>query len=246
MTRLWLGFLPAGDFVQFHGHHFEVDVDAVEEGTGNFRHVAVNRRSCAAAFLRGMIVVTAGTGVHGGDQHKIRGIIHGVSRPADGDFAVFQRLAHHFEHRPLVFGQFVQEQDAVRGKGNLAGAGEDAAADEGDARNRMVRRPEGASGDERAVAGQFARHGVYLRGFQGLLSRRHGRQDAGKAARQHGLSRTGRTHHDDVVHPRGRTSRARFTFSCPLTSLKSYMAVSSGISREGSKRQGAWEAGARR
>jgi hypothetical protein len=44
--------------------------------------------------------------------------------------AVFQGLAHHFQHLALELGQLVQEEDDVVGEADLAGLGDRAAADE--------------------------------------------------------------------------------------------------------------------
>ena len=41
----------------------------------------------------------------------------------DGELAVFERLAEHFEHLALELGQLVQEEDAVTGEAHLAWLG---------------------------------------------------------------------------------------------------------------------------
>ncbi len=41
----------------------------------------------------------------------------------DGDFAVFQRLAHDFEGGAFELGEFVEKEDAVMGEADFAGRG---------------------------------------------------------------------------------------------------------------------------
>ena len=58
-------------------------------------------------------VIAAGAGVHGGYEHEGAGVFDGVFGTADGNLPVFERLAHHFEHLPVEFGQLVEEEYAV-------------------------------------------------------------------------------------------------------------------------------------
>ena len=63
------------------------------------------------AFLLGVGEKTAGTRVHGGDQHDAGGIIDRAEGAGDGDIAVFQRLPHDLKDVPPEFRQLVEEQD---------------------------------------------------------------------------------------------------------------------------------------
>ena len=68
-----------------------------------------------------MTVIAAGAGVHARHEHEARRIFHGIFRSGDGDGAVFDRLAEHFEHLPGKFRELVEEKDTVVGERNLAG-----------------------------------------------------------------------------------------------------------------------------
>jgi hypothetical protein len=98
----------------------------------------------------------------------------------DRDAAGFQRLAQDFEHAALELGQFVEEQHAVMGQRDFAGAWIAAAADQAGALAvwcglRNGRRPQRRV--EAAGRAGFARGGLQRLGFG------HRRQQAGSAGR---------------------------------------------------------------
>jgi hypothetical protein len=68
------------------------------------------------------VILTVQVGVHGGDEHE-RGEGHAAGGAGDGDFAVLKGLAHDFEGAAAELGEFVEEEDAVVGHADFAGAG---------------------------------------------------------------------------------------------------------------------------
>ena len=89
-------------------------------------------------------MVAAGAGVHGGDELEARGEVAFHRGAADGDVAVFQRFAQHFEDAAVEFGQFVEKEDAVVGKADFARFGDGAAANQRGGGAAVVRRAVGA------------------------------------------------------------------------------------------------------
>ena len=57
--------------VVFEARHFDVDVDAVEQGAGDALLVPGDRAERAGAGRERVAVVAAGEGVHGGDEHVV-------------------------------------------------------------------------------------------------------------------------------------------------------------------------------
>ncbi|MEI2701471.1 MAG: hypothetical protein V9E83_03610 [Baekduia sp.] len=74
--------------------------------------------------------VALGGRVHGGDEHEAGGEADGGVRAGDGDDVVFEGLAERFEDDAGELGEFVEEEHAVVGEGDLAGARDHAAADD--------------------------------------------------------------------------------------------------------------------
>ena len=128
------------------------------------------------------------------------GEAHGGAR--DGHRAVFQRLAQDFEDVAGELRQLVQEEQAVVGERDLAGARDHAAADESGVGDGVVRRAEGTVRDQAAVGVEYAGDGVDLGGLQRLLEAQ-GSEDGRKALGQHGLAGAGRADHQDVVSAGG-------------------------------------------
>jgi hypothetical protein len=69
-------------------------------------------RRADAFFLR-IGEKTAGARVHRCDEHDGGGIIDRAEGAGDRDVAVFQGLAHHFEHVGPEFRKFVKEQHPI-------------------------------------------------------------------------------------------------------------------------------------
>ena len=116
----------------------------------------------------------------------------------DGDHAVFERLAEDFEDVAGELGQLVEEEQAVVGEGDFAGARDHAAADEAGVGDGVVGRAEGPVGDEAFVAIEHAGDGVDLGGLEGFFETQR-REDRGQALGEHGLAGAGRADHEDVV-----------------------------------------------
>ena len=175
-----------------------MDVDAVEEGAADFGDVALDHGWGAHALARLVVEVAAGAGVHGGGEHEAGGEAEGHGGAGDGDHAVLKGLAENFEDVAGELGEFVEEEEAVVGKGDFAGARDHAAADEAGIGDGVVGRTEGAVGDETFVAIQDAGDGMDLGGLEGLLKTQR-REDGGEAFGEHGFAGARRPDHKDVV-----------------------------------------------
>ena len=72
--------------------------------------------------------MSAGTGVHGTDEHESGGIGGLGVDAGDGDKAVLHRLSERLKDIPPVFWKLIQKKHAIVGFADLAGNGVDAAA----------------------------------------------------------------------------------------------------------------------
>ena len=175
----------------------DVQVDAVEQGAGEFLAVAGDLVGGVGAGAVGVAVVAARAGVHGSNELEGGGVVafHGGAR--EGDVAVFEGFAQHFEDAAVEFGQFVQKEDAVVGERDFAWFGDGAAADEGDGRAAVVR---GAVGALHPVLRAEALLGEGEDGGAGDgFFAAHGRKDAGQALGKHGFAGAGRAAEQEVV-----------------------------------------------
>lgn len=120
----------ASELAEGDGGDFDVDVDTVQKRAGDFAHVAFDLDGGAFAAADVRAVVAAGAGVHGGDHNEVGGKAERALGAGDGDGAFFEGLADHFEDVALELGEFVEEEDAVMGQAEFAGARIGAAADE--------------------------------------------------------------------------------------------------------------------
>ena len=173
----------------------EAEVDAVEEGTGELLLVVLDLGGSAGALVGGVAEVATGAGVHGGDQHEVGGVVGLEVGARDSDLAIFERLAEGLEDGARVFGELVEEEDAVVGEGDFARGGFGAAADDGDGRGGVVWSAEGAGADDVvAEAGE----GVEFGDFD-LFGGGEGREQGKGGAGEEGLAGAGRAGDEEVV-----------------------------------------------
>lgn len=100
--------------------HRQVQVDAVEQGAGEFVAVALDLLGAAAAAAGGVAKIAAGAGVHRRHQLEACREAHPIPGPGDHDLARFQWLAQHFQHAPLELWQFIEKQHAMVCQGDFA------------------------------------------------------------------------------------------------------------------------------
>jgi len=87
LSRIW-ALLSAGFYrpsyrtVRYDLHLY---IHPIKQRTRDPVQVGVNRPWRADALTGGVIVIAARAWIHGGDQHEARGVLHGVSRPRDGN-----------------------------------------------------------------------------------------------------------------------------------------------------------------
>lgn len=105
-----IGELPEGDWGDF-----DMDIQAIEQWAADPTDIAFDLQRVAFALPLRIAAITAGAGVHCGDQHDVGGEGQAAHRTADRDRAVFQRLTQHFQCPPIELGQFIQEQHPILG-----------------------------------------------------------------------------------------------------------------------------------
>src|SRR5271157_4212790 len=188
----------AAQFLIFNGRDFDVNVDAVEKRAGDLGHVTLNHGRGALALAGLVVEEAAGAGIHGRGEHKARGEANRHGGAGDGDGVVFQGLAQDLEDVAGKLRKLVEEEQAVVSQRDLAGSGDDAAADQSGVGDGVMRRAEGALGDEALCGVEDAGDGVNLGGFQRLIEGERG-EDGGQALGQHGFARAGRADHENVM-----------------------------------------------
>ena len=104
------------------GGHLHLEVDAVQQRSGEPAAVLADLRRGAAAYPLRITEVAAGAGIHRRDQLKTGRKSGSPRRPGDMDFAGFQRLPQYLQYRTGELGHFVQEKDAVVRQTDFAGA----------------------------------------------------------------------------------------------------------------------------
>ena len=177
------------------------EVDAVEQRAAQPAPVPrdVALRAAAAARIPG---VAARAWIGRRHEHEPGGKRARPLAAHDRRATVLERLAQSLQGGARELRQLVEEQDAVVGQARLARHRPRAAADQPGGRDRVVRRAEGAAGDQPAAV-VAPRDAVDARHLQRLLSGQR-RQDARQAPRQHRLADARRALEEQVVTARRR------------------------------------------
>ena len=145
-TTLTLG--RALQFFKRHGRYFDLQIDTVHQRTANLRHIALNHTLITTALMRWVVIITTGTRIHSGHEHKRAGQIGAILGAIDIDNSVLQRLAERLERTARKFGQLIKEKYAVMGQRNLARLKIDATSYQSYIGNGVVRTAKGAASDE--------------------------------------------------------------------------------------------------
>ena len=143
-----------------------MDVYSVKKRTADLVQVLHDLSGRAAAMLVRMIVVTARTWVHAGDEHERARICDGVLRSRDIYDAILEGLSQNFEHRTLKFRQFIAKKDPIMGQTDFPRLRIRAASHKCHLRDGVVGRTEGTLGNEGTIAFQLACNRMNLRRLQ--------------------------------------------------------------------------------
>ena len=180
------GFAPHG--LVLYGGNVDVQVNAVQQGTGDLFRILCHFTVRAGAFSGGVAPPAAAAGVHGAHQLEPGRKVQGAARAGHGHLAVLQRLPHGLQHIPVEFRQLVQKQHAVVGKGDLTGPHGRAAARQRRGRGGVVRAAEGTA-DQKGMTGICQTgHRPDAGDCQSFLPAHVG-QDGGQTLGQHGFAR---------------------------------------------------------
>ncbi|MEY4487816.1 MAG: hypothetical protein RIQ79_324 [Verrucomicrobiota bacterium] len=137
-----------------------MDINTVEQRTADAGAVTLNLGGRATALVASVAQITAGAGVHRGDEHEGAGQGDFAGAARDGDGSILEGLTKNLKGGAFELGQLVEEQHAVVGQGNLAGAGDGAAADETDIGDSVVGGAHGAASEVVRVSQRLACGGV--------------------------------------------------------------------------------------
>src|ERR1700681_141585 len=116
-----------------------MQVQTIEQRARNSRAITLDLIGCALTATDRVAEIATGTRVHRRDQLEARRKFRLARRTRNRNRAGFQRFAKHFQDAPLEFRQFIEEQYAVMGQGNLSRPRVDTSTDEGCGRGRVMR-----------------------------------------------------------------------------------------------------------
>src|SRR5947209_19242682 len=95
-------------------------MNAVQHRAGYALPITLHLSRTAPAFAFEIAKIAAWARIHRGDQHELRGESDAARSTGDGDFSVFDRLAHYLQCRSLEFGQLVEKENTVVRKTHFA------------------------------------------------------------------------------------------------------------------------------
>ena len=154
----------------------------------------------------------------------------------DADVAGLERLAQRIEHRPLEFGQFVEEQDAEMREADLARPDPQPAADQRRHRGAVMRRAERPAAPDLAAV-ELARDRGDHRHFERLATAGAAAGFPGRQAASSDLPAPGGPLISRLWPPAAAISSARLATSWPLTCARSGPPSGGSASRGCGRRQ---------
>ena len=128
-----------------------MQIDAIEERTGEPCSVLRERVRRAAADTRRIAAETAGARIGRGEEHHACRVRDAPADARQQHPALLERLAQAFEDVAAKLGELVEEENAVVRERQLAGARPRPAAEEAGGGNAVMRRAKRARRHERPI-----------------------------------------------------------------------------------------------
>jgi hypothetical protein len=138
----------AGNVPILDGWHFNVQIDAIQQRAGNALAITLHLGRTATAFAFQVAKVATRARIHRGDEHELRGESDAARSAGNGNFSVFEWLAHYFQCRSFEFRQFVEEKDTIVSETHFARVWECPAAEQPNVADGVMRRAKWSRGDE--------------------------------------------------------------------------------------------------
>src|SRR6266550_7216179 len=123
LTNCTGGFLRplARHITVFNRGHFDVEIDPIEQRSGNTLPISLHMTRTAAALAFQIGEVTARTRIHRRHQYKFARESNAPGRSRNGNASVLQWLSHHFQSGTMKFRQLVKKEDAVVREADFTG-----------------------------------------------------------------------------------------------------------------------------
>jgi hypothetical protein len=108
-----IGSIARTQMAQRDGGQREVQIDAIEQRTGEARPVSMHVGRRALAWTRSVARVPARTRIHGRDECEPRRVRHHGRRSRDHHASVLERLTQRLERMSWELEQLVEKQHAM-------------------------------------------------------------------------------------------------------------------------------------
>ena len=145
-----------------------MQIQPVQKRARDVGKIPLNTVGRTSAGMSWMSKKTAGTGIHGGNQHNVAGISSRASHSGDGHGAVFNRLPQDLHSAAAEFRELVKKQNAIMSQGEFAGSGRGPAACQACSGDSVMRRAKGTLPDQGNTAGHKPCYRVNFCGFNGF------------------------------------------------------------------------------
>ncbi|MNF89111.1 hypothetical protein D3C84_716230 [compost metagenome] len=113
------GFALGGQRRGFPGDG-QVQVDAVQQRSGEFVAVALHHVRCTAAASAGLAKISTGARIHCRHQLETRREAYSVTGARHHDVPRLQRLSQDLQYPAVEFRQFIEKQHAMVGEGDFS------------------------------------------------------------------------------------------------------------------------------
>ena len=120
--------IVAGPFFGTDPIHANDQIHSIQKRPADASLVTHDKGFRTAASIPGTSIITARTGVHGGNQHKTRRVTDALTVAVKHHPSLLQRLAQCLQYIASKLRQFIEKQNTAMGEGYLTGHRKGAAA----------------------------------------------------------------------------------------------------------------------
>src|ERR1700730_11429249 len=125
-----------------------MDIDPIHQWSGQAISIFLYLRGCASTFTAQISEMSAGTGIHCCNEHKLAWKCKRSRGPRDRDSSILERLAHYFQSASMKCREFVQEKNSVMGETDFPRSRLSGSSQQTGVRNRVMGTAKRPSCDE--------------------------------------------------------------------------------------------------
>lgn len=184
-------------------------IHTIEERSRKPGTISINLKWLTRTLLHRIAHKSTRTRIHSADKHKSRRVDTTTLNTIHTNHSVFQRLTKSFEYSLRKLEHFVEKKDSFMSQRDFSWFGITTSPNNRDSRSSMMQSTKWPFGNQWMFFSEFPSNRINLTHFDYFLID-HGWKNSSERFREHCLSRSWRSFHEDIVPTSGCDEESAF------------------------------------